>query len=163
IDAGGALQVGPQSAGASPGPVCYGKGGMTPTITDANVLLGYMNPEYLVGGALKLDAEKARAVFHSKIAAPLGMTPVPAAYGAYQIAASNMIRAIKAVSTERGRDPRDFVLFAFGGSGPLFGAGMAAALGIGRVVVPPAPGLFSSFGLLYATVEHHFSRTLRRV
>src|SRR5262245_47845691 len=163
IDAGGALQVGPQSAGAVPGPVCYGKGGEVPTITDANVLLGYMSPHYLVGGALKLDAEKARAVFRKTIAAPLGMAVEPAAYGACQIAASNMIRAIKAVSTERGRDPRDFAVFAFGGCGPLFAAGMASALGISRVVVPPSPGLFSSFGLLYADVEHHYARTMRRL
>src|SRR6266542_827710 len=163
IDAGGALQVGPESAGAVPGPVCYGKGGTTPTITDANVLLGYMNPHYLVGGALELDADKAHAAFMEKIAKPLGMALEPAAYGACQIAASNMIRAIKAVSTERGRDPRDFALFAFGGSGPLFAASMASALGIDRVVVPPSPGLFSSFGLLYADVEHHYPRTLRRL
>jgi len=91
------------------------------------------------------------------------MAVEPAAYGACQIAASNMIRAIKAVSTERGRDPRDFALFAFGGCGPLFAAGMASALGISRVVVPPSPGLFSSFGLLYADVEHHYARTLRRL
>ena len=163
IDAGGALQVGPESAGAVPGPVCYGKGGTTPTITDANVLLGYMNPHYLVGGALELDADKAHAAFMEKIAEPLGMALEPAAYGACQIAASNMIRAIKAVSTERGRDPRDFALFAFGGSGPLFAASMASALGIDRVAVPPSPGLFSSFGLLYADVEHHYARTLRRL
>jgi N-methylhydantoinase A len=163
IDQGGALQVGPQSAGAVPGPVCYGKGGTIPTITDANVLLGYMNPHYLVGGALRLDADKARGVFMEKIAEPLGMALETAAYGACQITASNMIRAIKAVSTERGRDPRDFALFAFGGCGPLFAASMASALAIGRVVVPPSPGLFSSFGLLYADVEHHYGRTLRRL
>ena len=128
----------------------------TPTITDANVLLGYINPAHLVGGALKLNAEKARAAFAEKIAKPLGMPLEQAAYGAHLIAASNMIRAIKAVSTERGRDPREFALFAFGGNGPLFAAGMAAALGISRIVVPPSAGLFSSFGLLYADVEHHY-------
>ena len=163
IDGGGALQAGPESAGASPGPVCYDKGGEIPTITDANVLLGYINPDHLVGGALKLDAAKARAVFAAKIAEPLGMSIERAAYGAHLIAASNMIRAIKAVSTERGRDPRDFALFAFGGNGPLFAAGMAAALGINRIVVPPSAGLFSSFGLLYADVEHHYARTFRRL
>ena len=163
IDGGGALQAGPESAGASPGPVCYDKGGEIPTITDANVLLGYINPGHLVGGALKLNAEKARAVFAEKIAGPLGMSIERAAYGAHLIAASNMIRAIKAVSTERGRDPRDFALFAFGGNGPLFAAGMAAALGIDRIVVPPSAGLFSSFGLLYADVEHHYARTFRRL
>ncbi len=163
IDGGGALQAGPESAGASPGPVCYDKGGMVPTITDANVLLGYINATHLVGGALKLNAEKARAAFAENIAQPLGMPLERAAYGAHLIVASNMIRAIKAVSTERGRDPRDFALFAFGGNGPLFAAGMAAALGIGRVVVPPSAGLFSSFGLLYADVEHHYARTFRRL
>ena len=163
IDAGGALQIGPESAGASPGPVCYGKGGTVPTVTDASVLLGYINPQHLVGGALTLNAEKARTVFAEKIAKPLGMTIERAAFGAHQIAASNMIRAIKAVSTERGRDPRDFALFAFGGNGPLFAPAMAAALGIRRILVPPSAGLFSSFGLLYADVEHHYSRTFRRL
>ena len=163
IDGGGALQAGPESAGASPGPVCYDQGGTEPTITDANVLLGYINPAHLVGGALKLNAEKARSVFAEKIAKPLGLPIERAAYGAHLIVASNMIRAIKAVSTERGRDPRDFALFAFGGNGPLFAAGMAASLGINRVVVPPSAGLFSSFGLLYADVEHHYARTFRRL
>jgi len=163
IDAGGALQVGPASAGASPGPVCYDQGGETPTVTDASVLLGYINPNHLVGGALKLNADKARAAFAERIARPLGLSLERAAYGAHQIAASNMIRAIKAVSTERGRDPREFALFAFGGNGPLFAAGMAAALGVTRIVVPPAAGLFSSFGLLYANVEHHYARTFRRL
>ena len=108
IDAGGALQVGPQSAGAEPGPVCYDKGGDVPTLTDANVLLGFINPKALVGGALKLNAEKAQLLFAEKVAKPLGMTIERAAYGAFELATSNMIRAIKAVSTERGRDPRDF-------------------------------------------------------
>ena len=163
IDGGGALQAGPESAGASPGPVCYDQGGTVPTITDANVLLGYINPAHLVGGALKLNADKARAAFAEKIAKPLDMPLERAAYGAHLIVASNMIRAIKAVSTERGRDPRDFALFAFGGNGPLFAAGMAASLGINRIVVPPSAGLFSSFGLLYADVEHHYARTFRRL
>ncbi len=163
IDPAGALQIGPESAGASPGPVCYDKGGETPTVTDANLLLGYINPRHLVGGALKLNAEKTKRVFAHKIAAPLGMPLEKAAHGAHLIAASNMIRAIKAVSTERGRDPREFTLFAFGGNGPVFACGMAAALRIKRVVVPPSPGLFSSFGLLYSDVEHHYARTLRRL
>jgi N-methylhydantoinase A len=163
IDAAGSLQVGPESAGASPGPVCYDKGGETPTVTDANVLLGYINPSYLVGGALKLNPEKARRVFEEQIAKPLSMPLEQAAHGAHLIAASNMIRAIKAVSTERGRDPREFALFAFGGNGPVFACGMAAALGMRRIVVPPSAGLFSSFGLLYADVEHHYSRSLRRL
>lgn len=163
IDAGGSMQIGPQSAGADPGPVCYDAGGTEPTVTDANVLLGYINPNYLVGGELKLDASKARAVFEDSIAKPLELSVEHAAYGAHQIAASNMIRAIKSVSTERGRDPREYALFAFGGSGPIFGAGMARELGMKRIMVPPSPGLFSSFGLLYADVEHHYSRTFRRL
>src|SRR5919108_1868017 len=161
IDPGGALQVGPHSAGASPGPLCYDLGGTEPTITDANVILGYINPAYLVGGALPLKADKTREVFEKTIAKPLGLALAHAAYGAHQIAASNMIRAIKAVSTERGRDPRDYALFAFGGNGPLFAAGMAEALRMTRIVVPPSPGLFSAFSLLYADVEHHYSRTFR--
>jgi N-methylhydantoinase A len=163
IDAGGALQVGPESAGATPGPVCYDAGGTVPTLTDANVVLGLLNPRHLIGGALALNADKARAVFKAAVADRLGMSLEAAAYGAHEIAASNMIRAIRAVSTERGRDPREFALFAFGGNGPLFACSMAAALGIGKVIVPPAPGLFSSFGLLYADVEHHYSRTFRRL
>src|ERR1043165_5701158 len=159
IDAGGALQAGPESAGASPGPVCYDMGGETPTVTDANLLLGYINPAHLVGGALKLDATKARQVFASTIADPMGLPIERAAHGAHLIAASNMIRAIKAVSTERGRDPREFALFAFGGNGPVFACGMAHALGMARVVVAPSAGLFSSFGLLYADVEPHYART----
>ncbi len=163
IDGGGSLQIGPESAGAQPGPVCYDKGGATPTVTDANVILGYLNPQHLVGGAVKLNAAKARQVFTASVAAPMKMSIEQAAYGAHQIAASNMIRAIKAVSTERGRDPREFALFAFGGNGPLFAAGMAKSLGMPRVVVPPSAGLFSSFGLLYADVEHHYARTFRRL
>jgi N-methylhydantoinase A len=163
IDAGGSLRAGPHSAGASPGPVCYDMGGEDPTITDANILLGYINPRHLVGGALKLNLDKAARIFEEKIADPLGLPVDVAAYGAHLISASNMIRAIKAVSTERGRDPRSYALFAFGGNGPLFAAGMAASIGIKRVVVPPSPGLFSSFGLLYADVEHHYSRTFRRL
>ena len=147
----------------SPGPVCYDQGGEVPTITDANVVLGYINPRYLIGGAVELNADKARRVLESAIAGPMKMPLERAAYGAHLIAASNMIRAIKAVSTERGRDPRQFALFAFGGNGPLFACGMAAALGMTRVVVPPSAGLFSSFGLLYSDIEHHYSRTFRRL
>ena len=163
IDRGGALKIGPESAGALPGPICYDKGGKVPTVTDANVILGYINPDHLVGGALKLNSTNTKLIFSETIATPLGMGIDQAAYGAHQIAASNMIRSIKAVSTERGRDPREFSLFAFGGNGPLFACGMAITLGMSRVVVPPSAGLFSSFGLLYADVEHHYSRTFRRL
>src|SRR5579864_1178653 len=163
IDAGGALQVGPHSAGASPGPVAYDQGGAEPTVTDANLALGYLNPGHLVGGALRLNAEKSRAVIAEKIAKPLGMAVEDAAYGAHLIAASNMIRALKAVSSERGRDPRDYALVAFGGNGPIFVAGMAQDIGIKRVLIPPSAGVFSSFGLLYAEVEYYFTRTRKRL
>jgi N-methylhydantoinase A len=159
IDAGGALQVGPHSAGASPGPVAYAQGGTEPTVTDANLVLGYLNPEHLVGGALKLNTAKSRAVIADKIARPLGMSLEAAAHGAHLIAASNMIRAIKAVSSERGRDPREYALVAFGGNGAIFAAGMAAEIGIAQVLIPPSAGVFSSFGLLYAEVEYYFTRT----
>jgi N-methylhydantoinase A len=159
IDAGGALQVGPQSAGASPGPVAYDQGGTAPTVTDANLVLGYLNPGHLVGGAVKLNAEKSRSVIAETIAKPLGMSLEAAAHGAHLIAASNMIRAIKAVSSERGRDPREYALVAFGGNGAIFAAGMAREIGIRQVLVPPSAGVFSSFGLLYAEVEYYFTRT----
>lgn len=163
VDAGGSMQVGPQSAGAHPGPVCYDLGGTEPTVTDANVVLGYINPGHLVGGAVKLNPDKSRSALEETVAKPVGLDVAHAAYGAHQIAASNMIRALKAVSSERGRDPRKYAMLAFGGNGPLFAAGMAKALRMTRIVVPPSPGLFSSFGLLYADVEHHYSRTVRRV
>ena len=161
IDSGGALQIGPHSAGADPGPLCYDSGGTEPTVTDANVILGYINPDYLVGGALALNAARARDVFAEKIAKPLKLSVEDAAFGAHTIAASNMIRAIRSVSTERGRDPRDHALFAFGGNGGVFAAGMARELRMGQILIPPSAGVFSSFGLLYADVEHHYSRTFR--
>jgi N-methylhydantoinase A len=163
IDAGGALQVGPMSAGASPGPVAYDQGGTEPTVTDANLVLGYLNPGQLAGGAVKLNADKSRAVIAAKIATPLGMSLEAAAHGAHLIAASNMIRAIRAVSSERGRDPRGYALVAFGGNGAIFAAGMAREIGISRVLIPPSAGVFSSFGLLYAEVEYYFTRTRKRL
>ena len=162
LDAGGAMQVGPRSAGADPGPACYGRGGTEPTITDANVVLGYLNPTHLVGGELVIDADLSRRAIGQRLAGPHGIDPVHAAHGAHQIAAANMIRAIKAVSSERGRDPREYALFAIGGNGPLFAATMAQALGMSRIMIPPSPGLFSAFGILYAEVEHHYTATLRR-
>lgn len=163
IDRAGAPQVGPESAGADPGPVCYGRGNAQPTVTDANVALGYLNPAHLVGGQLPIDAAAARAALVERVARPLGLPPEAAAHGAHLIAASNMIRAIKAVSSERGRDPRAFALVAFGGNGPLFAAGMAATLGVRRVLVPPLAGVFSAVGLLCSDVEVHLTRTWRRL
>ena len=157
------MKIGPHSAGADPGPVCYDIGGTEPTITDANVVLGYLNPKSLVGGELKIDAQKSSNILREKIADPLELDLEQTAYGAYRIAISNMIRAIRAVSSERGRDPREYAMLAFGGNGPLFAAGMAAELQMERIIIPPSPGLFSSFGLLYADIEHHYSRTVQRV
>jgi N-methylhydantoinase A len=161
IDPGGALRVGPHSASAAPGPVCYDLGGDAPTITDASLILGYLNPTQLAGGSVKLNAARAHEVFETRVARPLGLPLAHAAHGAHLIAASNMIRAIRAVSTERGRDPREYTLFAFGGNGPLFAAAMARALEMRTIVVPPAPGLFSAFGLLYADPERHYVRAAR--
>ena len=161
IDEGGLLQVGPHSAASNPGPVCYDLGGTQPTVTDAVLTLGYLNPDYLVNGAVRLDGAKARGVIEECIARPLGLSLERAAYGAYQIAVSRMMRAIRAVSTERGRDPREFTLFAFGGNGPVFAATMAQALRIKKVVVPPLPGVFSALGLLFGDIEHHYARTFR--
>ncbi|HEY8449010.1 MAG TPA: hydantoinase/oxoprolinase family protein, partial [Bacillota bacterium] len=163
LDAGGALRVGPQSAGAHPGPVAYAQGGTEPTITDANLLLGYLNPEALAGGTLPLDAERARAVFRDRIARPAGLSLEQAAYGARTVANANMVRAVRAVSTERGRDPRAFALFAFGGNGPVHGVDVAAQMGIRRVIIPPAAGVFSSVGLLLARLERHFVRSFHHI
>jgi N-methylhydantoinase A len=163
IDPAGAPKVGPTSAGAVPGPVCYGKGGNHPTVTDVNLALGYLNPDGLLDGAMPLEHERARAVFKREIADPLGLDPLVAAFGCHELANAAMIRAIKTVTVQRGRDPRVFTLVAFGGSGPIHAAGIARELGIRRVLVPPAPGVFSAVGLLQARLEFHAKKThLRR-
>jgi N-methylhydantoinase A len=161
VDGAGALHVGPRSAGAVPGPVCYDQGGTEVTLTDANVTLGYLHPERLPSG-LRLDAEKARRAVAEQIAAPLGIDVADAAHGVYLLGCAGMARAVRAVTIERGRDPRDFTLVAFGGNGPLFAAEMARSLEIGTILVPPAPGVFSALGLLEAEVEHHLVRTVLR-
>jgi N-methylhydantoinase A len=152
IDAGGALKVGPDSAGADPGPVCYGKGGTEPTVTDASVVLGYLNPAALAGGTVPIHAEKSRAVLQN-MADRLGMSVFELAYGIHRLSNSTMMRAVKAVSTYRGRDPRDFTLFAFGGNGGIHAVAVARELQIRKVVVPPAAGVFSAVGLLCANLE----------
>jgi N-methylhydantoinase A len=161
LDAAGAPKVGPDSAGADPGPVCYGHGGTAPTITDCNLVLGYLDPGGLIGGALKLDVQAATAAIARDLAGPMGCSVEVAASGMLRLAAASMMRAIRAVSVERGRDPRQFALLAFGGNGPLFGASIATELGILRVIVPPMPGLFSAFGLLVADTEHHATQSFR--
>ncbi|HZO26794.1 MAG TPA: hydantoinase/oxoprolinase family protein [Chloroflexota bacterium] len=161
VDTGGGLRVGPESAGAVPGPVCYGLGNEQPTLTDANLVLGYLNQTHLLGGALPIDGGAAHRALREKVAGPLGLDPLAAAYGAHQIAVSNMVRVARAVSTERGRDPRRCVLVAFGGNGPVHAAEVARQLGIGEVIVPPWPGLFSAFGLLAAETRHEISQARR--
>jgi N-methylhydantoinase A len=158
IDTGGLLRVGPRSAGARPGPACYGTGGTEPTITDANVVLGYLDPERLAGGELKLQAALAREAIERYVATPLGLSVEAAARGIRDVANASMARAIRAVTIERGRDPRDFTLVAFGGSGPAHTCDVAAALDIRRVLVPVAPGVFTAVGMLASDVTHHFVR-----
>jgi N-methylhydantoinase A len=161
LDAAGAPKAGPDSAGAEPGPVCYGRGGTAPTITDCNLVLGYLDPGGLTGGAMRLDLEAARAAIRRDLAEPLGMSVEEAAHGMLRLASATMMRAIRAVSVERGRDPRQFAMLAFGGNGPLFAAGIAAELGIGRIIIPPLPGVFSAFGMLVADAEHHARQSIR--
>jgi N-methylhydantoinase A len=152
VDPGGALKVGPRSAGAVPGPACYGAGGEHATVTDANVVLGFLNQRALAGGAVAIHADAARAAL-SKIGAMLNCDVLEAAYGVHRLANATMMRAVKAVSTYRGRDPRDFTLFAFGGNGGVHAAALARELQIRRVVVPPGAGVFSAVGLLFANIE----------
>ena len=161
LDQGGALQVGPRSSGAVPGPICYNLGGAEPTVTDANVVLGYLNRDYLLGGALKIDAQKAEEAI-AQLGSALGLSVAEAAYGIHSIVNSNMIRALRSVSTERGRDPRRFGLIAFGGNGPVHAVGMARSLAMSKVVIPPLAGLFSSLGLLFADVQHHLVHAFYR-
>jgi N-methylhydantoinase A len=160
IDEGGALRTGPHSAGADPGPVCYGRGGQEPTVTDANVVLGYINPEAIAGATLRIDRQAAWQAIEEKIAKPLKLEVLRAAYGIAQVANAAMMRALRAVSTERGRDPRGFTLVAFGGSGPLHATALAESLSISRVVVPMYPGLFSALGLLLADYRHDYVRSV---
>ena len=161
LDSAGAPKVGPQSAGAVPGPVCYGRGGTTPTITDCNLALGYLDPGGLTGGSMRLDLDAARAAIQRDLATPMNLSVEQAAHGMLRLASATMMRAIRAVSVERGRDPRQFAMLAFGGNGPLFAAAIAAELGITRIIVPPLPGVFSAFGLLVADAEHHARQSIR--
>ena len=152
IDTGGALKVGPDSAGAVPGPACYARGGMEPTVTDASVVLGYLNPAALAGGTVPIKSELAETAVQ-KIASALDVDLLDAAFGIHRLANSTMMRAVKAVSTYRGRDPRDFTLFAFGGNGGIHAAALADELWMRRVIIPPAAGVFSAVGLLFADLE----------
>jgi len=159
IDPGGALRVGPLSAGADPGPVCYGKGGKEPTVTDANVVLGRINPSYLLGGEMKINVKAAYETISEKISKPLDMDVFTAAEGIITVVNANMIRGIRKVSVERGYDPREFCLVCFGGAGPVHGAQLAKQLSISKVIVPKSPGIASAFGMLYADVRHDYVQT----
>lgn len=159
IDAGGLLQVGPSSAGSKPGPACYGLGGENPTVTDANVVLGRLNPGYLLGGALRIDAGRSFAAIEEKIAGPKRIGITEAAASILAIADTNMAQALRFVSVERGLDPGDFVLVAFGGAGPLHAAFIARQLGVAGVMIPYSPGVLCAMGVLTKDVQMDFSRT----
>lgn len=159
IDEGGALKVGPQSAEAVPGPACYGQGGEQPAITDANVMLGRIDPNYFLGGEMTLKPELARKVIEEKLCGPLKMDLIAAARGIIQVANANMVRGIRVVSVERGYDPRDFTLIPYGGAGPLHAAALAKELKIPKILVPPIPGILSAMGMLISDIRHDFVLT----
>ncbi|MBI4608773.1 MAG: hydantoinase/oxoprolinase family protein [Candidatus Rokubacteria bacterium] len=159
---GGVIAVGPESAGSTPGPACYGRGGEAPTVTDANLVLGYLNPDEFAGGALRLDREAARRAIEARVARLLGLPVELAAWGIHQIVTSNMELATRVVSIERGRDPRDLTFIAFGGAGPIHGCRMARALGVPRVILPAAAGVTAAIGLLAAEVKFDVAGTYIR-
>ena len=157
LDDAGGLRVGPRSAGSEPGPACYARGGGEPTVTDASVVLGYLDPKYFAGGAIELDVERARDAIAKRIAAPLGLGIEDAAAGIHQVVNAQMAEGIRLVSVRQGFDPREFTLVAMGGAGPLHACALAADLAIARVVVPRHPGVLSAAGLLAAPIEHEVS------
>ena len=156
---GGSLRVGPESAGARPGPVCYGLGGTEPTVTDANLVLGRLAADRFLGGDMQLDASAAEAAIKKRIADPLGMDVIAAADGILKIAATAMSYAVKAVSTERGLDAASFAMVAIGGAGPLHASDVAREIGMGRIIIPQAPGHFSAFGMLFSDLRYDYVRT----
>jgi N-methylhydantoinase A len=160
VDSGGALRVGPQSAGADPGPVCYGLGGVQPTITDANLVLGRLDPAYFAGGEMSLNLDAAREAIRTQCAEPLGLSVEEAAHGIVEIANTAMVNALRLVSVQRGHDPRDFMLVGFGGAGPAHAVRLAEQAGIPRVLIPQGPGTASALGLLVTDVRMEGSSTL---
>jgi N-methylhydantoinase A len=159
----GLIKVGPESSGAEPGPICYGRGGTRPTVTDANLVLGYLDSKSFNGGAMPLDLTGATAGIAKYIGEPLGLEPAEAAWGIYTIANTNMERAMRIVSVERGRDPRKYTMVAFGGAGPLHACRLARAIGIPKVIVPHGAGVGSAIGLLEANskLDQSITRVLR--
>jgi N-methylhydantoinase A len=162
IDKGGLLVVGPHSAGAHPGPACYGLGNDRPTVTDANVLLGLINANALAGGRLRIDHALSEKAVETYVGQPLSLPTIDAAHGIRAVANAAMARAVRAVTVERGRDPRDFTLVAFGGNGGVHAPDLARQLGIPRVVVPPMSGIFSAIGMLASDTEHTALATVTR-
>ncbi len=160
VDAGGALNVGPQSAGADPGPACYGAGGTLPTVTDANLVLGRLNPDYFLGGEMNLALDKARQAIKEHVADPLGFSIEEAAAGIIRVVNANMVRGISVNSTQKGFDVREFSLLAFGGAGPLHAIELADDMGMSRVVVPPYCSVFSAFGAVVSDVRHDYVQTV---
>ncbi len=161
VELGGVLKVGPRSAGADPGPACYDRGGTEPTLTDALVLLGHLNPAALLDGAMPIASEQARAAVLSRVAQPLGMSAIEAAWGILRVLTTNVMVAMRTITVERGYDPRDFTLVPFGGMGPAIAGRIAAETGIARILIPRDPGTFSAYGLLVTDVRHE--RSLTRV
>ncbi|HEY7666025.1 MAG TPA: hydantoinase/oxoprolinase family protein [Xanthobacteraceae bacterium] len=159
VDRFGVLQVGPHSAGAVPGPACYGRGGEAPTVTDCNLVLGYLDADHFLGGRMRLDGAQARATIDARVARPLGLATAQAAAGIIRVIEVKMEEAIKAISTMRGHDLRDFMLLAFGGAGPVHAGRIARDLGMAGVIVPRHPGVFSAFGLLISDVKHDYVRS----
>ncbi|HZD41679.1 MAG TPA: hydantoinase/oxoprolinase family protein, partial [Terriglobales bacterium] len=159
IDKSGLLKVGPQSAGADPGPACYPHGGALPTVTDADVILGWLNPEFFVGGRFPLDPSAAAKALATHIAEPLNLESIEAASGIIKIVSSEMVEALRLVTVSRGEDPRDYVLVAFGGAGPVHAALLAEELRIPRVLVPPSPGVHSAVGLLVSDLKRDTVQT----
>lgn len=160
VDSGGLLRVGPQSAGADPGPVCYGGGGTEPTVTDANVVLGRLNPAFFLGGEMRLDVDAARTAIDERLAGPLGLSVTEAAYGIVEIANAAMVNALHLISVQRGYDPRDFLLVAFGGAGPVHANAIAREAQMPAVLVPPSPGIFSATGLLTTDLKRDAATTV---
>jgi N-methylhydantoinase A len=159
VDSGGALQVGPASAGAYPGPACYGRGGTKATVTDANIVLGRLNPAYFLGGEMKIDIEAARRAIHDHVARPLKLTMEQSAEGIVRVVNATMVRGIRRVSVERGYDPREFTLYAFGGGGPVHAAMLAAELNIPTVLIPAGAGVGSAMGCIVADFRHDYTQT----
>lgn len=159
IDNAGALKVGPESAGANPGPAAYGLGNMNPVVTDANIVLGRINPEYVLGGRLKINSALSKEAVHKKIAEPMGISTEKAALGVVKVVNSNMARAIRVITVEKGHNPSDFTLVAYGGAGPLHAVNLAQEMGIRNVLIPPAPGTLCALGLLTADIKKSYVKT----